>query len=417
KEIQYFVDSILNESFPLYQASAFLMAIFFRGLNDDETFYLFEAMLGSGSPLDLSSISGKKIDKHSTGGVGDKTSLIIAPLVASCGAYVPMISGRGLGHTGGTLDKLESIPGFQVRLGTDEFKKILNYVGCAMGGQTEDIAPADRILYSIRDVTGTVECLPLIASSIMSKKLSENLDALVLDVKFGSGAFMKTYEKALELATVLVNLGQRKKVKTRALLTNMDQPLGNTVGNALEVIECIEVLNGQGDHDLINLSLHLGAHMLELAGLFDNFEDAMKGAKKSLSEKSALKVFRNLVERQGGDASFIENPGILLEGVLRYEIESSDAGFIQSINTEHLGQCCAQLGSGRSKIEDKIDPGVGVVLHKKIGDHCDKGESLMTVYHRDNDKFRGFVDQILKSFKFGNEPVAKPKLISEIIGD
>ncbi len=415
-EIQFFIKEFLNERIANYQASALLMAIFIRGMNDEETFYLFESMLDCGKKFDLSGIPGKKVDKHSTGGVGDKTSLIVAPLVAACGVVVPMMSGRGLGHTGGTLDKLEAIPGFNVNLDIKKFKAVLKKIGIAMVGQSKDVAPADRKLYALRDVTGTVECIPLIASSIMSKKMAEDLDGLVLDVKFGSGAFMKTFKEAQNLAKTLVMLGQKKKVKTRALLTSMEQPLGTHIGNALEVKEAIDVLKGKGAADLRNLSLQLSAHMLLLASRVPNFEKGLDMAKSALQTGNAYSKFCQLVSLQGGNVQFLENPDLLFKGVKKKEVKTLKDGYIFAMDTEALGMAALVLGAGRSRMEEKIDPGVGFILEKKPGSQCIKGEKLATLFYRDEKKAEEAILRLQNAVTISSKPPAQHVLIQEVVG-
>ena len=417
EEIFSFVDGVWKEKIPDYQASALLMAVYFQGMNEDETYNLFEAMLNSGEKFDLSDIRGVKVDKHSTGGVGDKTSLILAPIVSACGIIVPMLSGRGLGHTGGTLDKLEAIPGFNVSLDTERFKKILRANGCAMMGQTKDIAPVDRKLYALRDVTGTVECLPLIASSIMSKKMAEDLDGLVLDVKFGSGAFMKSFDDAKKLAKVLVILGTRKGVKTRALLTNMDQPLGTHIGNSLETKEAVDVLRGEGAQDLRALSLQLSAHMLLLGGRAHAQGEALHMAEKVLNSGEAFLKFRSLVALQDGDVKFVDNPSLLFKDIKTKDILCSSKGYVSSLDAERIGLAAVLLGAGRQKMEDKIDYGVGFILNKKIGDFCDKAESLATMYYREDKEILHVENCFKEAFTFLKERIKIPNLVAEVIGE
>ena len=415
-EIFSFVEGVWKEEIPDYQASALLMAVYFKGMSEDETYNLFDAMLCSGEQFDLSDIRGVKVDKHSTGGVGDKTSLILAPIVAACGVVVPMLSGRGLGHTGGTLDKLEAISGFNVNLDMERFKKILRANNCAMMGQTLRLAPVDRKLYALRDVTGTVECLPLIASSIMSKKMAEDLDGLVLDVKFGSGAFMKSFDDAKRLAQVLVMLGKRKGVKTRALITNMDQPLGTHIGNSLEIKEALDVLRGEGAHDLKALSLQLSAHMLLLGDRTQTLEEAVNMAERVLNSGEAFLKFRSLVALQDGDVKFIDNPLLLLENIKTKEILSPTEGYVSSLNAEKIGSAAVLLGAGRQKMEDAIDYGVGFVLNKKIGDFCHKDEPLATMYYRNESKVMNVENCFKEAFSFSKKQSKTPNLIVEVIG-
>ncbi len=380
-EITFVVQGYTSGEIPDYQVAAWLMAALLRGLNRAETAALTDAMLHSGSVLDLSSLPGKKVDKHSTGGVGDKTSLILAPLAAAGGLIVPMISGRGLGHTGGTLDKLESIPGFNVNLSLDRFQQVLGECGCAMIGQTEEIAPADRKFYALRDVTATVESPNLICASIMSKKLAEGLDGLVLDVKTGSGAFMKTQDEAAHLAELMVETGTRMGKKMVALITDMNQPLGNMVGNSLEVEECISILRGGGPADLRELCLDLAASMFVLGDTVGDIEAAKALAAELIDSGKALERFRLMVRLQGGDENVIENPHTLPQARQRLAITSHRTGFVESINCEQVGKACVILGGGREKKEDAVDPSVGIHLHKKVGDVVSAGEPLYTIYY------------------------------------
>ena len=388
-EIGYLVEGCTSGSIPDYQLAAWLMAVVLRGMTREETAALTNAMLHSGEVLDLSFLPAKKVDKHSTGGVGDKTSLVLAPLVAAGGLFVPMISGRGLGHTGGTLDKLESIPGFRVRLPVPEFHRVLKACGCCMIGQTEKVAPADRKLYALRDVTGTVESPYLICASIMSKKLAEGTDALVLDVKTGSGAFMKKEEDAVFLAELMVETGERMGKQMVALITNMDQPLGRMVGNALEVQECIEVLHGCGPEDLRELCLELGAWMFFLGVVSKTVTEGKQLSEQIIASGKAFERFRHMVELQGGDISVIDDPTRLPSTGHTVEVPSPGAGYVTGILCEQVGTACVILGGGRERKEDSVDPAVGVVVHKKIGDKVSAGESLCTIHcHSDEQAAR-----------------------------
>jgi len=385
EEVHGFVRGIISGEVADYQASAFLMAVYFRGMTLDETVALTEAMLESGDRYDLSKIRGSKVDKHSTGGVGDKVSLILAPLAAACGLKVPMMSGRGLGHSGGTLDKLESIAGFNVNLSREKFEEILGKVGCAMTGQTEKIAPADRKLYALRDVTGTVECIPLIVASILSKKLAEGTNALVLDVKVGSGAFMKTREQARKLAKMLIQVARKMNLPCRAVLTSMNQPLGYAVGNAIEVRESIEILKNErladlSSADLKELTIQLCAHMLELGGVVRNLAAGRKLAHSKLADGSAWKVFQELVLAQGGDVTQLTKLSGLPMAPQRVTWKAKKRGFIWKMNTEDLGKILIELGGGRKKVTDKVDPSVGMIFHKKLGNKVQSGEPLVTIY-------------------------------------
>ena len=379
-EIDFLVDGATRGAIPDYQIAAWLMAVVLRGMTAEETAALTNAMLHSGEVLDLGFLPASKVDKHSTGGVGDKTSLILAPLVAAAGLYVPMISGRGLGHTGGTLDKLESIPGFRVGLSVPEFNRVLEQCGCCMIGQTEKIAPADRKLYALRDVTGTVESPYLICASIMSKKLAEGTDALVLDVKTGSGAFMKKEEDAIFLAELMVETGERMGKQMVALITNMDQPLGRMVGNALEVVESIEILQGGGPRDLRELCLELAAWMFHLGAATRSVAEGRLLAEKTIASGAALKKFREMVELQGGDPATIDDPSRLPSTKHRVDVLSPRAGYISAILCEQVGTACVILGGGREKKEDSVDPAVGIVVHKKIGDKVAQGEPICTIH-------------------------------------
>jgi pyrimidine-nucleoside phosphorylase len=383
EEIEFVVRGYTSGELPDYQVSAFLMASVLRGLSRAETAALTNAMLHSGRVLDFSDIAGSKVDKHSTGGVGDKTSLILAPIVAAGGVNVPMLSGRGLGHTGGTLDKLESIPGFNVNLTLEEFRRVLGRLGCAMIGQTGDIAPADKKLYALRDVTATVESPSLICASIMSKKMAEGIDGLVLDVKTGSGAFMKKLEDSEALAELMVETGERMGKKTVALITDMDQPLGRYVGNALEVAECVEILRGHfgGSEDLLELTLELSGWMFFLGGRVASKDEGKALALEIIHGGKALAKFRDLVGEQGGDVRSIDDPGLLPHAAHCEDILAAASGFVASIECDRVGMAGVVLGGGRLKKEDAVDPAVGIVLHKKVGDAVLAGEPLCTVHY------------------------------------
>jgi pyrimidine-nucleoside phosphorylase/thymidine phosphorylase len=405
-EIGYLVAGCTDGSIPDYQMAAWLMAVVLRGMTREETAALTQAMLHSGEVLDLGFLPAKKVDKHSTGGVGDKTSLVLAPLVAAGGLYVPMISGRGLGHTGGTLDKLEAIPGFRVSLPVPDFHRVLKACGCCMIGQTEKIAPADRKLYALRDVTGTVESPYLICASIMSKKLAEGTDALVLDVKTGSGAFMKKEEDAVFLAELMVETGERMGKHMVALITDMNQPLGRMVGNAMEVQECIEVLHGGGPPDLRSLCLELAAWMFYLGGASKTVAAGKQLSDQIIASGQAFDRFRQMVEFQGGDTSVIDDPSRLPSAAHRVEVPSAQAGFVTAIACEQVGTACVILGGGRERKEDSVDPAVGIVVHKKIGDRVSVGESLCTVHcHSDAQATRAKA-LLLESYEIAAAPPA-----------
>ena len=419
EEIKFFVEGVTRGDLADYQASALLMAVFLNGMSADETGWLTEAMLRSGVSLDFSDIAKPKVDKHSTGGVGDKTSLILAPVVACCGGAVPMISGRGLGHTGGTLDKLESIPGYRVHLQLDEFRAILEKVGFAMMGQTAEIAPADKKLYALRDATSTVEAIPLIVASIMSKKMAAGLDALVLDVKTGTGAFMSQEEDARTLARALVATGNSFNVRTEALLTDMSQPLGRGVGHAIEVRECVEILRneaGPGSGAVRELSLELAARMVALSGIESSLDAARERVRRSLESGSALECFRQNVEAQGGDPRVCDEPARLLPLTPHeVKVESPRTGFVTAIDTAEVGYAVAALGGGRTRIEDAIDAGVGYSAEAKIGDRVREGDALGLLYCRDRGEAQEALERIRAAYKLGDEPVPAPPLIKEVI--
>ena len=383
EEIRFFVDGVTAGTLPDYQASALLMAILLRGMTREETAWLTDAMVHSGGRVDLSGIPGVKVDKHSTGGVGDKTSLVLAPLAAACGVPVPMMSGRGLGHTGGTLDKLESIPGFRVDLSLEEMKAVLARVGCAMIGQTAQIAPADKKLYALRDVTGTVESLPLISASIMSKKIAEGIDALVLDVKTGSGAFMKTDADSRALAESLVSIGNASGVKTEAIVTAMDAPLGRAVGNALEVIECIEVLKGVESADLVDVSVELAARMLVLGKVAPDRHAAEHQVRSAIASGAGLERFRRIIEAQGGDPKVVDDYARLPQAPHRHIVSAPRAGYVAGIDAELIGRASVALGAGRDRVDDPVDPAVGILLAAKPGDEVRAGDPILEVHYRD----------------------------------
>jgi pyrimidine-nucleoside phosphorylase len=381
-EIRFFVDGVTRGTLPDYQASALLMAIVLRGMTPDETAWLTDAMVHSGVRVDLTAIPGVKVDKHSTGGVGDKTSLILAPVAAACGVPVPMMSGRGLGHTGGTLDKLEAIPGFRVGLSLDEMKTALTSVGCAMLGQTSQIAPADKKLYALRDVTATVESIPLITASIMSKKIAEGIDALVLDVKTGSGAFMKTEADSRRLAESLVSIGNASGVKTEAIITTMDAPLGRAVGNALEVIECLEVLKGRGPQDLIDVTVDLTARMLVLGRVADDFADAEQQVRRAIDTGAGLERFRRIVENQGGDPHIVDDYARLPQAPHREMATAKRDGYLVRLDAELIGRASVILGAGRDRVEDPVDPAVGITLQVQRGAALRAGDPLLELHYR-----------------------------------
>jgi len=416
-EIDYLVNSYTAGDIPDYQVSAWLMAVVLRGMTRPETAALTEAMLHSGEVLDLSSLAAKKVDKHSTGGVGDKTSLVLAPLAAAAGVAAPMISGRGLGHTGGTLDKLEAIPGFNVNLPVAQFRRVLESCGCAMIGQTAEIAPADRKLYALRDVTGTVESPYLICASIMSKKLAEGIDGLVLDVKTGSGAFMKSEKDAAFLAELMVETGVRMGKQVVALITDMDQPLGCMMGNALEVVEAVEVLRGEGPDDLRELCLELAGWMLHLGGVADTVAAGKKQSENLIASGKAFDRFRQMVELQGGDPRTIDDPKKLPQARHTTIVSSSRNGYLTSLQCEQVGTACVILGGGRERKEDSVDPAVGIVLHKKVGDAVSAGEPLATIHSNAEERLARAQPLLVESYQISDKPVSEKRpLIHRVIG-
>ncbi len=415
-EIEVLVNAYTRGDIPDYQVSAWLMAVVLKGMTRPETAALTDAMLHSGDVLDLSSLRARKVDKHSTGGVGDKTSLVLAPLAAAAGVAVPMISGRGLGHTGGTLDKLEAIPGFNVNLSVAEFRRVLEICGCAMIGQTAEIAPADRKLYALRDVTGTVESPYLICASIMSKKLAEGIDALVLDVKTGSGAFMKSEKDAAFLAELMVETGERMGKQVVALITDMDQPLGSMIGNALEVVEVVEVLRGGGPADLRELCLELAGWMLHLGGVASSVGEGKQQSTKLISSGKALEKFKQMVELQGGDVRVIDDPKRLPQARKTLQVLSATAGYVASMQCEQIGTASIILGGGRERKEDSVDPAVGIVLHKKVGDRVAAGEPLATIYYNDDSRAAQAKRLMEASCEVADLAPAKRPLIHRVIG-
>jgi pyrimidine-nucleoside phosphorylase len=422
EEIGFFIEGVTRGTIADYQVSALLMAIYLNGMNDAEQGILTEAMLNSGNILDFSHIDKPKADKHSTGGVGDKTSLLIAPMVAACGVCVPMISGRGLGHTGGTLDKLETIPGYRVDLSATEFEDVLKAVGYAMSGQTAELAPADKKMYALRDATSTVEAIPLIVASIISKKGAAGLDAMVIDVKVGSGAFMRQEARAETLAHALVRTGNGLGIRTRALLTDMNQPLGQAVGNSLEVKECIQLLRGEGTegaHPVLELSLELSAHMLVLAHVDKTLDEARERLQKIVSSGEALECFRKNVEAQGGDPRVCDDPDKFLPLVTEtFKVESPRSGFITRVDTAEIGHAIAAIGGGRVRIDDLIEPTVGFVAEVKIGDSVNAGTSFGQVYCRDEAKAREATARIQSSYEVGDQPLSEiPALVKEVINE
>lgn len=404
EQIHFFIKGLIDKTIEDYQVSALLMAITINGMNSEETAYLTEEMRVSGDVWDLSDIPGLKIDKHSTGGVGDKVSLILGPLVASCGAKMAKISGRGLGHTGGTLDKMESIPGMRINLTKEEFKKQVREIGVAIIGQDKHIDPADKRLYELRDVTGTVQSIPLIASSIMSKKLASGADCILLDVKCGKGAFMKNYEDAKKLAIEMVNIGKQLNKNVKAEITDMNQPLGKAIGNNLEIKEVIETLKGNGPEDLKEICLSSGAILLTQAELFKTTEDARKALEENIKNGKAFEKFKEFVKAQGGDLEYIDHPEKFPVSKHLIEIKSENEGYIKTIDALAIGLGSCHLGGGRMKITDTIDMSAGIVLNKKVGDLVKKGELLCTL-HTNKDNVEKIIEQVKKAFIFQDEPI------------
>ena len=414
EEITFFVNGYVEGKIPDYQVSALLMAIVFRGMTNHEIVTLTDRMEHSGDVMDLSSIKGVKVDKHSTGGVGDKTTLALGPMVAACGAILAKMSGRGLGHTGGTLDKLESIPGMNVFVTDEHFVKQVNDIGCAVVGQTGQLVPADKKLYALRDVTGTVESMPLIASSVMSKKLASGSDCILLDVKFGNGAFMKNIESAKELATVMCQIGNALGRDTRAVLTDMEQPLGFAVGNALEVKEAIATLHGQGPKDFTDLCLRSGAIMLEQAKIAKNEEEAIKMLEKVIADGSAFEKFRQMVIAQGGDVSYIDHPEKFPESKYVVEVKAPKDGYVKRIVALEIGESAMRLGAGRETFDDVIDMSAGIVLRKKVGDKVSKGDTLCVV-HTNVEDHKKILKDIEEAFHIVDEFVEVPPTVHDYI--
>ncbi len=414
--IDFFIHGVTAGSLPDYQASALLMVILLRGMSADETAALTDAMVRSGVRVQYPGLDGIPVDKHSTGGVGDKASLVLAPLAAACGAYVPMMSGRGLGHTGGTLDKLEAIPGFRTGLSLDELRSALKAVGCAMIGQTSEIAPADRKLYALRDVTGTVESIPLICASIMSKKIAEGIGGLVLDVKTGAGAFMKTPAASRELAESLVAIGLASGVRTEALVTAMDAPLGRMVGNALEVIESIETLKGRGPADLEELSVTLAARMLMAAGLEHDEPAAAARVRAALASGAGLEKFREIIARQGGDPHVVDDYARLPSAPDRRPIPALRSGYVTGLHAERIGRAAVALGAGRATLDDVVDPGVGIEVLLPPGSPVSAGDAVLLVHHRAGRGLDEALPLLTAAIDVGDAPPARQPLVLERIG-
>jgi pyrimidine-nucleoside phosphorylase len=415
RQIQFFVAGVTDGTWPDYQAAALLMAMLLRGMSSDETTWLTDAMVHSGVRVDLSDVAGMKVDKHSTGGVGDKTSLIVAPVAAACGVKVPMMSGRGLGHTGGTLDKLQAIPGFRVALSLDEMRSALRRVGCAMIGQTAEIAPADQKLYALRDVSGTVESIALISSSIMSKKIASGIDALVLDVKTGSGGLMKTASDSRQLAETLVAIGQAEGVTTEAIITEMGTPLGRSVGNALEVIECLDVLKGEGPADLVELSVELTARMLVLGRVASNHGEAEQRVRATIASGAALERFRQIIESQGGDPRVVDDYQRFPSAPNRHMVVSPRGGYLTEVDAELVGRASVVLGAGRDRVDDQIDPSVGIVVLAKPGDLVCSGDAVMELHYRDAARLAGALPLVMRSIVISDtRPTARPLIVGTV---
>jgi pyrimidine-nucleoside phosphorylase len=416
EEIDFLVQGYTTGEIPDYQMSAFLMSVFFSGMSDREVGRLTECMLQSGETVDLSAVPGVKVDKHSTGGVGDKTSLIVAPLAAAAGVVVPMMSGRALGHTGGTLDKLESIPGFRTNLSTDEFRKQLAELGLAFIGQTEQLAPADGKFYALRDVTGTVESIPLIASSIMSKKLAEGVDALVLDVKVGNGAFIKKQVDARRLAQMMVSIGRPKDKKVQALITDMSQPLGYAVGNALEVMEASQTLQNAGPTDLTRLSIELAARMIHLGKKAASLDEARRLAEQRLVDGTGYQKFKQVVAAQGGNPLALDKFELLPNATGMREITSPRGGYVSVIDAEDIGLASSMIGAGRDKKDDVIDPAVGIILEVKVGEKVDAGSVLCRIYYTREDRVEEAAEMVEDAFRISAQKPDERELILEVVG-
>lgn len=415
QQIEFLIRGLTRNEIPDYQLSAWLMAVFINGMSESEKWFLTNAMLHSGQVVDLTEISGPKIDKHSTGGVGDKTSIILAPIVAAAGVSVPMISGRGLGHTGGTLDKLQSIPGFRIDYTIDEFKKSIKEIGLCLIGQTSEIAPADKKLYALRDVTATIQSIPLISASIMSKKLAEGINGLVLDVKTGSGAFMNSYDNAVDLAKSLVGIGRDSNVHTVTYITNMDEPLGNAVGNWLEIKECIDALQGKGPEDLMKLTHQLSGTMIWLGQKAESIEHGVEISENMINSGKAWQKFLQLVERQEGSVDMVKNPESYPQAKNFKDIVASEHGYINKIDTLEVGLASVALGAGRLQQEDIIDPAAGILLHKKTGDKVNAGDKLITIFSERPDNLDEICDRLLAAIQIQTKAPVPAQLIYDSI--
>ena len=414
EEIKFFIENYVKGEIPDYQVSAFLMAVYFNKLNLDETYYLTKAMIDSGDRVDLSEVPGSKVDKHSTGGVGDTVTLVLGPLLASVGLVFAKMSGRGLGHTGGTLDKLESIPGFNINIGGKEFVEILKKSNIAVIGQTENIVPADKLLYALRDATATVDNVSLIASSILSKKIALGTDALVLDVKVGSGAFMKDVPSAVELSELMVNLGKKFGRNTKAIITSMNEPLGDAIGNSLEVIEAINILKGKKSGHLKEIALRIGSKLMIMEGLAKTEGEARKVLEGKISDGSAIEKFKEMVELQGGDPSYIDDTDKFKKSSIIKDITSEETGFVKSIEAIEIGIASRDLGAGRHKKGDVLDLSAGIYLHKKVGDFVEKGEKIATIYTEKENEVAGAIERIKAAYAFSDKREDYKLIIEEI---
>ena len=414
EEIDYFIQGYSLNHIPDYQMAAFLMSVFFQGMSAEETAAMTTSMLHSGDVINFNDVPGFKVDKHSTGGVGDKVSLILAPLVAAAGLKVPMISGRGLGHSGGTLDKLESIPGFRTNLSVQEFYQQVADLGVAMVGQTDRIVPADRKMYALRDATATVESIPLITASILSKKLAEGINGLVLDVKTGAGAFMKRYIDALALADSLIKTAEINGLRTTALITSMDQPLGNAAGNWLETKEAIEALSGNGPEDLMTVTVVLAAQMLEMGGVAEG-EEAILKLRELIDNGKAFDMFCRMVEQQGGDVELVLNPHTFPTSSYVVDVKSQTEGYVVELDAKRIGISVVRLGGGREVVEDRIDYGAGIIVHKKIGDYVKQGQTIATIFTEKRDALETAQNEIHRAYQFSSNPPESPEYIQKIL--
>ena len=414
EEIKFFIENYVKGEIPDYQVSAFLMAVYFNKLNLDETYYLTKAMIDSGDRVDLSEVPGSKVDKHSTGGVGDTVTLVLGPLLASVGLVFAKMSGRGLGHTGGTLDKLESIPGFNINIGGKEFVEILKKSNIAVIGQTENIVPADKLLYALRDATATVDNVSLIASSILSKKIALGTDGLVLDVKVGSGAFMKDVPSAVELSEFMVNLGKKFGRNTKAIITSMNEPLGDAIGNSLEVIEAINILKGKKSGHLKEIALRIGSKLMIMEGLAKTEDEARKVLEGKISDGSAIEKFKEMVELQGGDPSYIDDTDKFKKSSIIKDITSEETGFVKAIEAIEIGIASRDLGAGRHKKGDVLDLSAGIYLHKKVGDFVEKGEKIATIYTEKENEVAGAIERIKAAYAFSDKREDYKLIIEEM---